>query len=303
MFKSEKTKLILTLVLACVLLAVIVALRPENSQGVPMTQFWNNKFRVASQFDIVAAGDSRVLHGLDMQQLEEAGLGQGFNFGFRGSPSSPEYISAASDCLSDDGKRILVLGITPNGFTKNAVSTSGFSQKRDDFKSSWEAPVLWRQIEQKFRPITLADAKRLVTRKRNPLQETWHANGWIETSHKKPNQKLALRFYKVRFNGNMAKSDLVDKACESIAQSVRDGVRVFGFKPPVSTEMTELESEKSGFDYETFVKQFESAGGVWIDVDPSQFQTYDGSHLHSESATAFSKWIANEIRTYLEGAQ
>jgi len=275
MFKSEKTKLILTLVLACVLLAVIASLRPENSHGVPMTRFWNNKFRVASQFDIVAAGDSRVLHGLDMQQLEEAGLGQGFNFGFRGSPSSPEYISAASDCLSDDGKRILVLGIT----------------------------VLWRQIEQKFRPITLADAKRLVTRKRNPLQETWHANGWIEMSHKKPNVKSALRFYKVRFNGNMAKPDLVDKACESIAQSVRDGVRVFGFKPPVSTEMTELESEKSGFDYEAFVKQFETAGGVWIDVDPSQFETYDGSHLHSESATAFSKWIANEIRTYLEGAQ
>lgn len=304
---AEKSRIIIVGVLALCLLACVALLRPQDRHGVPETTFWNGKFSMPANFNVVAVGDSRVLHGINMQAFEDEGFGKGLNFGFRGASTDSEYFTAAAERFGDRGKKILIVGITPNGFTDNAMASSGFSQKRDDYedKSSeyslkhyfgaFSMPSWYRSIEQRFQPVKLAEISRFASGRKNLLQETYHPNGWIESAHEKPNEDYALRFFKVRFDGNPPQPKNIDMACECLKSLIDSGVEVFAFKPPVSDSMTEIETEKSGFDYAAFERKFSELGGVWIDVDASRFQTYDGSHLISESAREFSQWLATTI--------
>ena len=312
---AEKIRIVVVAVLALSLLTCIALLRPQDKHGVPESRFWNRKFSEPATFDVVAAGDSRILYGVDPQAFEDAGLGKSLNFAFKASPSNEDFYTAATERLSGQGKKILVLGITPLGFTPSSSTSSGFSQKRDDFKAStYTIPTLYGDriqtnipalrfpgaIEQRFQPVKLAEIRRFATGRKNPLQETYHPNGWIESAHKKPNEDSALRFYKVRFDGNLPELARIETACKSLAAFIESGVHVFAFKPPVSDSMDELENEKSGFDYADFEKRFSDIGGVWIDVDAPSFKTYDGSHLESKSAREFSQWLANAIKSRLK---
>ncbi len=302
---TEKVRILTVAVLALSLLVAIAILRPRDKHGIPESTFWQNKFSGPAEFDIVAAGDSRILHGVNVEEFENAGLGKALNFGFRGTPANEEYFSMAAERLGDgDKQKILVLGITPNGFTANAVTTNGFNQKLKDFeaakKSRFSTPVWFAAIEQRFEPAKLAEMMRVASRRKNPLQETYYPNGWIESSHQKPNEDYALRFFNVRFDGNAADPVRVKSACEYLQTLIGKGVRVVAFRPPVSDSMSVVEDEKSGFEYTEFKKTFSDLGGIWIDVDPAKFKTYDGSHLNSASAREFSKWLAMTIKSRLE---
>jgi len=294
--RIEKIRVAIVALLALVMLASIALFRPVEGHGVPEASFWNGKFSGAGEFDVVAAGDSRTLYAVNMEPFEKTNLGRGMNFGFRGAALDSEFLDSAVELLSSDGKKILVLGVTPNAFTANSLASNGFHQKRDEYKDSVSVmPQWWIRLLQQYQPLTLGELGRLARGKKNPLQKTYHPNGWIASDHRKPNEDSALRFYKVRFDGNPVQAKLIDAACQSVKQFREQGIRVFAFKPPVADAMTALENDKSGFVYEEFVEQFTAAGGVWLDVDPASYSTYDGSHLQSESAVKLSQWLASQI--------
>ena len=295
---AEKIRTIAVFALALGLLLAFAVIRPLDQHGVAETKFWNQKFTAPAEFDIVAAGDSRILHGIDGTAFKEAGLGSCLNFGFRGTGLNADYLQSAQDRLSEQGKRILVLGITPNNFTPNSAVSSGFTQKRDDVKASkYSAPAWYGDIERRMQPAKLAEISRFARGRKNPRQETLHLGGWSEAAHNKPDEDYALRYYKVRFDNNAVQPQRIDDACQFLKTSIENGVRVFAFKPPVSESMTQLENEKSGFDYAEFIDKFSQVGGVWIDVDAAKFKTYDGSHLESASAREFSQWLAVTIKS------
>lgn len=297
---TEKKRMIAVALLATILLTAFAIVRPMDRHGVPETKFWYDKFASPADFDVVVAGDSRILHGIDMQPFSDQGLGKGLNFGFQGAAANDEFVDASAARLNDRGKKVLVLGITPNGFTANSIATNGYKEKLREYKKTkFTLPNFLGAIVQRFRPLALADIRRMASGRKNPLQRIHHADGWVESRHAKPNEDSALRFYKVRFDGNPIQTNEIELTCETVKERVTDGVKVFGFKPPLSASMIELENEKSGFDYGDFVAKFSAAGGVWIEVDASQFKTYDGSHLESESATEFSSWLAAAIKSKL----
>ena len=59
--------------------------------------------------------------------------------------------------------------------------------------------------------------------------------------------------------------------------------------------MVELEKELSGFNQAEFVDAFKEAGGIWIDIDPTAYDSFDGSHLQSQSALELSRDLALKI--------
>ena len=51
---------------------------------------------------------------------------------------------------------------------------------------------------------------------------------------------------------------------------------------------------------ETRVKQaFSDAGGIWLDLPADAYQTYDASHLTTESSQRFSRDLAVKIKDCL----
>ena len=66
--------------------------------------------------------------------------------------------------------------------------------------------------------------------------------------------------------------------------------------------MVALEKELSGFDEAAFVKRFKQAGGAWFSFSLDDYHSFDGSHLHRDSAVQFSKDLAKRIRNYIEHA-
>lgn len=299
--KPEKSRTLLVGVVAIVLLVVVTLLRPVEEHGLPYANFWEIKFSDEGNYDIVAAGDSRVLHGLSMEPFEEFIAGRAFNFGFRGSAFTEDYLAAAAKHLSVDGERVLVLGITPNGFTEFAKHSNGYDQKVKEYgQRKFKTPYWMGLAEQRLQPMTIGEAYRTVSGRQNPLQLTFHEDGWVESSHANPNEDHLLKFYSVHFNNNLATAENVDTTLKQIQQFVSEGIRVIAYRPPLSQSVQDAEDKNSDFDYGNFAEEFTKVGGVWIEVDPTKYQTYDGSHLSHESAREFSKWLASEIKNQLK---
>ena len=62
----------------------------------------------------------------------------------------------------------------------------------------------------------------------------------------------------------------------------------------------QLENEISGYNEEEIKQRFESSGGRWIEVKDYDFVSYDGSHLHYESAEKLSEIIGEYISKDLD---
>ena len=297
----ENLRIYMVAVLAVILLAIVAWIRPVEDHGMPIANFWSSKFTNERNFDIVAAGDSRILHGLSMAPFSELGIGTGHNFGFRGSPANVDYYSNAVKYLGDEGQRILVLGITPNGFTEYARHSNGYKQKKQEYLGRSPAVPYWiGYAEQALQPMTIGEVYRTIIGRQNPLQLTYHSDGWIESAHEKPNEDYSLRFFNVHFDNNLAQPANVAAVCAYIKKCTDEGIRVFALRPPISESMSAVEDKTSGFEYKQFVKDFSEAGGVWLEVDPEKFGTYDGSHLNADSAIAFSNWVASQIQAKID---
>ena len=70
---------------------------------------------------------------------------------------------------------------------------------------------------------------------------------------------------------------------------------MFGFRPPISRELEQLERELSGFDERAFIKEFSRLGGIWLSDLGTDYQTYDGEHLLVSSAARFSDALATRL--------
>jgi hypothetical protein len=94
---------------------------------------------------------------------------------------------------------------------------------------------------------------------------------------------------------------LIENVIVQTGKWVREGIRVYAFRPPTTPEMRELESLLSGFDEKDFLDRLGKAGGIWIPVSLQEYRSYDGSHLDKENAKRLSVRIAEIIKRREEG--
>ena len=79
-----------------------------------------------------------------------------------------------------------------------------------------------------------------------------------------------------------------------------EGIKIVGFRPPSTLAMEQLEDSLSGFDYSKFINEFKQMGGIWLTFSLQDYKSYDGSHLHYESANKFTKNLAQKIKKYFK---
>ena len=88
---------------------------------------------------------------------------------------------------------------------------------------------------------------------------------------------------------------MIENLMKFTSRWTKSEIRVYGFLVPTCKQMVEIENELSGFNQAEFIAAFKKAGGIWIEFDPTAYDSFDGSHLQSESALEFSHDLASKI--------
>lgn len=258
------------------------------------TRHWLRKSLATNTFNVVIAGDSRVEQDVDPESMSHhLSSMRILNYGWASAGFDAIFLDAVEDRVSEAaGHRIVVLGITPHSLTEAAAVNNAFK--------AWHITnPLHRSLRRRSlglvaffspsRPIDLVKA--VISTKRVNYAET----GWtgIQTSERR--YDLTMDTYRRLFEGSAVSPAISQGVLSRVASWRQAGIKVFGFSPPVSTEMTRFEDDVSGFDRVGFAAAFREAGGTWLSFRSDDYDSYDGSHLEVEGARRFSASLGTAL--------
>ena len=259
-----------------------------------------------SDADLVVAGDSRVLTAVSTETMQPV-LGERriINFAFLGVGYGPDYLAAVRAALNTGADRpLIVLGISPRSLTEGACKQKWFGPRYDQH-------FLQRQLLKRCSPILrfarpMDHADLMITLglapeppKRNYLR--YDTDGWQSADTNRPHRD-AIEEYRTKFDPDdegPVRQYVIDGLMAAVAAWRAEGIEVLAFRTPSSTEMVKMEDKISGFDEDAFIRDFEAAGGTWLQIDQAAYASYDRSHLDVRSAPIFSADLAELIAEQL----
>lgn len=269
----------------------------EAPKGLtPLTSaFWMAKTHTKKQFDVVLIGDSRLYRGI-APSVMQATLGNMtvFNFGFSSAGMSAVLLKGGEHKLNPNGKRIIILSLTPYSLTASAALNEQYKEYNADMDWPYQIPGLSVLL---FPNETSWVVNHLLGFKMKEYYQIPHEDGWVESDNPSESVDSALHEYKQRFLKEKISPELFNYLLQQVHEWHDQGYTVFAFRPPASEKMEQLENSLSGYDEVTIKHDFTDAGGIWIDIpDRYIYQTYDGSHLKSSSAKLLSAYIGQSVK-------
>ena len=288
-----------TFLLALVLIVAMGSVRPDKPQGVYGKRYWATKISWRDYADVVVTGDSRVLGGVSPGQMQKTlGARRVVNYGFVNNLYGPEYLEAAEQVLKrQSDMKTIVLGITPHSLTDDPDVIGQFSElkclsKQDIFMDIHFAALMNFFDYMSFRDAMLGIFPALAE---SHTRREYFADGWLAYSKDPPGEKRELKKYRRVYDRCQVSPAVIENLMDYVSKWTRSGIRVYGFLVPTCKQMVELEQKLSGFNQAEFAAAFNEAGGIWIDIDPTAYDSFDGSHLQSGSALEFSHDLALKI--------
>jgi len=143
-------------------------------------------------------------------------------------------------------------------------------------------------------PDAFTGSSRKQTGPDAPRQD-FRRDGWVSRQRYAVDLKIGLKAVRSWYQNNQVDWSIAENVYGSVAAWRSRGVAVYGFRPPTSREVSRLTDELSGFDEARFVRRFREAGGIWIDVNKLQYDSYDGVHLLHSGAVKLSGNISAKI--------
>lgn len=288
-----------TFLLAIALILVMGSLRPKTTSGMYEKKYWATKITWQNYADIVITGDSRVLGGISPCTMREV-LPDRFivNYAFASNLYDAKYLDAVERVLKKSSdKRTIILGITPHSLTEDSEITGQFlalkSLSRQDIFIDMHFASIFSFFEyMSFRDALLGIFPNMA---RSNTHKELFEDGWLAYSKKPPGKKKELGNYIGIYERCQVTQEMIDNVLEYVTKWAESQIKVYGFLMPTCKEMFELEEELSGLNLSEFKRAFRNSGGVWIDIDPAAYDSFDGSHLQRESAVELSKLLALKI--------
>lgn len=266
-----------------------------------LDRFFLSKLSWSDCADVVLAGDSRVYQGLSPTLMSDNHLQLRIaNFGFSACGYGEEYLQGIQRVLDENSsQRTIVLGVTPRSLTAHACAVNGYLDCRSRysraelFKYQLAQPLVdfCRQLPTRNIRAALKDP----SSSRPVLVRVEHEDGWLECSSPNASESETVRYYRKHFKKSPVDEEIVARLLRQVRAWSARGIRVYAYRPPASRALLEVEDELSGFDEAAFRAQLVSAGGTWIEIPPSDYATYDGSHLNPESARRLSLDLAGAM--------
>lgn len=285
-------KIPLLIIFTLILSVGLKGLLPPPVKNTEMRhEFWMKKTHPQQKFDVVIGGDSRTYRGFSTAALENeiSKECEAMNFGYSSGGFSQEYIDFLVENTRQHGS--IVLGITPHSLTAEAVKNEAFHQYYD---AGWFEKFKGRYLSQYTKytaPYKVDEVVDYFTGNEPEDQyfETYYpAEGWVKSSRIPEDTLVAIEIYEKLFQKYKVDTSVENQLLKQVGQLTQKGYTIYAFRVPTLKHMIALEDELSGFDEETFSKRFEKSGGHWIPINPDAYHSYDGSHLHFESANRLS---------------
>ncbi|HYC87359.1 MAG TPA: hypothetical protein VEB86_19135 [Chryseosolibacter sp.] len=264
-------------------------------------RLWIFKTHSTNKYDCIVAGDSRVYRGISASAIEKELEGLSvFNFGYSSGSFSSFMLDQIENRLDLNSKRpIVLLGVTPYSLTEKAMEDEHFREQLAKKKEEILEYLYFEPLKRFFHPYSiqeLYEARKTADSGGTVYhQESFYRQGWVASWKIPPDPKAALPGYVKDFASNRVSPVAIDTLVDRVGRWTRNGIEVYGFRPPTTVEMVQLENNLSGFQESLFVQRFQDAGGRWIDLDISEYQSYDGSHLAKSSAIKVSERIGKHI--------
>ncbi len=293
--KVMHERAVYAVVLSC-LLTIALGLARGWDGGVYEGRFWLMKLDWQHCADVVLVGDSRVGSGLSPAEMTVHLTDRRiFNYAFDGCGFYKEYLDAVPDVLDPEShKKMIVMGITPRSLI-SSIRNDHFiygNQKRKGHSST--ILTYTNDLLQFCRPMKLKELLSILLRYENKKHffRKDHPDGW--SARQVTGQDVVMSIYP-EYVKNKVSSDIITGILEHVRTWTKSGISVYAFRPPTTVETLEVENQHSGFDEASFVKAFQEAGGIWIDVEQTAYPSYDGSHLCPDGAITFSHDLSQKI--------
>lgn len=270
---------------------IIIYWNPEREESESAKQnLWTSKTHASNNQDIVVYGDSRVYRGFSTEHFIGNKSLSCHNFGYSSASYSQLMLEFCERQLASKSSGTFVFGVTPHAFTKSAISDEHFKQEFDRSELDVKTRLAKTEVLQYFDPITANDFLGLSNE-----TESFHPDGWISKSNVKFDTLAGLKSYTKTFSKTKIDPATYSNFFKFVKEQVQKGRKIYAYRPPTMVSMDALEEEQTSFRFDDFIHKFESAGGKWIDVPRSKYETYDGSHLTTASTIDLSKYLGEQI--------
>ena len=292
-------------VLIAALLALpIYSFRDEmDTEEIKKNRYWVIKTRNTETYPVVFGGDSRVFRGISPDDFSAEFNGiESYNYAYWANGYGRDYLEGLEEKIDTTADvQVIILGLTPHSLTEKTAESPHYHWELIRAKRRTIETIYFSKIQEVFAPYRINELVKRIAGKSKPnnYRITYHPNGWVESYWIVPDTSHSARFYKDLFEGDPVSEEVISGLLEYVERWTRKGIHVVAFRPPSSHTLRRYEHEKGGFNEEEFVQQFKEAGGIWIDIDPDDYQTFDGSHLEHESARRISADLGRQLKKTL----
>ena len=281
-------------VLGLVLVAILIISGLRWRTDLSEESFWAGKILDDQKYDVGLLGDSRVFRGVLPSVLGQGGS-EVINLGFSGVAWTKDYFKFARKRLKEDG--VYFFGLTPHSFSSKAASMNGFldwsNRKKKDLWIDFHLGS-WVSL---FRSVRLDEVYAYFLGEVTEKKYTYRRDGSVVGEEKPYSLVRTLRAYETQFKDNPLSDEILQSFLHELSQLTSSGHRVFGFFPPVDSQLGQLEKDRLGWKPEKMKAEFVAHGGTWLEPQGS-YVLSDGSHLSPEGALQFSIDLLEEWRKH-----
>ncbi len=291
-----------TLALGAVFIVVFGLVRPPamvDRIGVDHTYLFLYKTHSPKKYDMIIGGDSRAYCSLSPAIMRKS-LGTNesiLNFAFEANGYTEPYMKGIAQKLDRSAAApTIVLAFTPMSLVPSTAYWNGYENCLD--KKGWPLyrDMYMPRLLRFFEPYEWRYIYRRVMGE-TPIRYVWRydADGFVSVKQVPEVRQVNVEKQHSAFKNNTVKEDRVELVMEWVKKWTSQGIAVYGYRPPASPQVVEIENTEGGFDQGDIVHRFQEAGGIWVNVDPNAYATYDGYHLLGHEAVRLSKDFASEM--------
>jgi hypothetical protein len=306
-----KDRCIKTFLISLILIGIcgfikIRSVDARKSSKAAEARFWIMKTHYQYDLDMIIMGDSRAYRGISPESMNSVLKGwKILNFGYSSGGFNPLIYKEAEKRLNpESNKRTILLAITPYSLTPLAEKNEHFLQEKYRKREYIYEKIYFKPMLDFFSPLTpreVLSSMHIMNPEnlRQYIQE-YHDDGWVASYTLPDNPSWALEAYESEFDKNIVSPEIISALMKQVEEWTEKGIKILAFRVPTTLDMVNLENEKSAFNEKAFTDEFEKAGGVWLNIPIEPYHSYDGSHLHRNSAEKLSKDLARKINANYE---
>lgn len=292
--------IVITVILAAILVGALSFVMPKNKEKYLGDRFWAQKTFALDVYDIIIMGDSRTYRGVSPEIMEKKlPRTRILNFGYSNGGLNSAIFAAAEKKLSVKySKKVIVLGVSANCITDYTLKNEQFWQEKNRHREDILERLYLDGILYHFSATTPKALRDYLKKKPSPsyyLNE-YHDDGYVESEKFPPDTMEAISSYINDYTHYKVDKQIVDDLINQVKEWNNKKITVIGFRPPTTVPMRALEDTMGLYNEAVISSRFKEAGGHWINLNPGDFKTYDGSHLDKASAIRLSEELATQIK-------